>query len=218
MLNIRYSFIFLVLFASVFSQAAEKVSLKSQSIKILQKYSKAPEVVLDIMKTDMKKTLGTKTDVQGTLNYSQGKIFYVVEKPNKVEIIFNKKVWLIEYPDLELDPEGNRKVTVFDSNKVVFIKKMSELLSKPESALTKKTTYDSKENQITISLPDSKEQVVKDLKVVLNKKDQTIDTISFVDDIGTETTVKVNKTTFEKKSNSKKYSYKKQKSDETIKQ
>lgn len=198
-------------------QAQDHKNLKAQSIKIFKNHSQAAEVKFEITKKDIKKTLGTESSIEAVLNYSQGRIFYSVEKPNKVEIIFNKKIWLIEYPDLELDPNGKRKVTIFESNKVLFIKKMSELLSKPESALSSKTTYENANEKIIINLPDAKDQIVKQLKVVLNKKTETLDTISFEDDIGTETIIKFEKTTFEKKTDSKKFNYKKQKTDEVIK-
>ncbi|MBC7457287.1 MAG: hypothetical protein H7235_03355 [Bdellovibrionaceae bacterium] len=125
-----------------FAQKAKssKVDLnKTAAIKILKKYNSAAAVEMLTKKQVAKVTLGTTSDAEGILLYSKNKIYFSVEKPTKTEIIYNKNVWVIEYPDLDFDDKAGRKVTIFDSNKVPFVKTIAELLSSPEKFFTKDT-------------------------------------------------------------------------------
>jgi hypothetical protein len=190
---------------------------KSIAIKILKKYNAAGAVEMQTKKQVAKVTLGTTSDTEGVLLYSKNKIHFTAEKPVKSEIIYNKNVWVIEYPDLELDESGARKVTEFNSNKVPFIKTIAELLATPEKFFTKDTVITEKEGQLSIESDKIKNASLKKFVVVLNKKDQIISSILLTDDLNTNTIFNIQKTNFLKAAPKNKFSYKKIKTDEILK-
>jgi outer membrane lipoprotein-sorting protein len=128
-----------ILFFGKIAKAAKPDSLKTQAIQILKKYNKSAAVEIKTTKTEEKKALGTSLSSDGILIYSKNKINFTSIKPTATEIIYNKNVWIIESPDLELDEKAGRKVTMLDSNKVTFIKTIADLFSANEKFFTKDT-------------------------------------------------------------------------------
>lgn len=190
---------------------------KAIAIKILKKYNSAAAVEMQTKKQVAKVTLGTTSDTDGVLLYSKNKIHFSAEKPTKTEIIYNKNVWVIEYPDLDFDDQAGRKVTVFDSNKVPFVKTIAELLSSPNKFFTKDTVITEKDDLLSIESDKIKNASLKKFVVVLNKKDQIISSILITDDLNTDTIFNIQKTDFLKTVPKNKFSYKKIKTDETLK-
>jgi outer membrane lipoprotein-sorting protein len=200
-----------------FAEKAKTDPNKAIAIKILKKYNSAAAVEMQTKKQVTKVTLGTTSDTEGILLYSKNKIHFSAEKPTKTEIIYNKNVWVIEYPDLELDDKAVRKVTTFDANKVPFVKTIAELLSSPEKFFTKDTIITEKDDKISIESDKIKNAALKKFVVVLDKKDQLISSILLTDDLNTDTTFNIQKTDFLKAAPKNKFSYKKIKTDETLK-
>ncbi len=190
---------------------------KAIAIKILKKYNSAAAVEMQTKKQVAKVTLGTTSDTEGVLLYSKNKIHFSTEKPTKTEIIYNKNVWVIEYPDLDLDDKAGRKVTTFDSNKVPFVETIAELLSAPEKFFTHKTVITEKNGQLSIESDKIKNASLKKFVVVLNTKDEIISSILLTDDLNTDTTFSIQKTDFLKAAPKNKFSYKKIKTDEILK-
>lgn len=190
---------------------------KAVAIKILKKYNSAAAVEMQTKKQVTKVTLGTTSDAEGVLLYSKNKIHFSADKPTKTEIIYNKNVWVIEYPDLDFDDKAGRKVTVFDANKVPFVKTIAELLSSPDKFFTKETVITEKGDLLSIESDKIKNASLKKFVVVLNKKDQIISSILITDDLNTDTIFNIQKTDFLKAVPKNKFSYKKIKTDETLK-
>lgn len=203
-----------IIFACSLAQSSD---LKSQATKILKKYNSAAAVEMKTLKNEEKKALGVSSSAEGQLIYSKNKIFFTTEKPNKTEIIYNKSIWIIEYPDLELDSTAGRKVTVFDANKVVFLKTMAELFSAPDKFLTKDAKISETETEISIQFKKVKDSTLKDLKVALNKKEKLITSIQLTDDLETVTQFTFTKTDILKSAPTAKFVYKKLKTDEVLK-
>lgn len=190
---------------------------KAIAIKILKKYNSAAAVEMQTKRQVAKVTLGTTTDTEGVLLYSKNKIHFSSDKPTKTEIIYNKNVWVIESPDLDFDDKAGRKVTVFDADKVPFVKTIAELLSSPDKFFTKDTVIVDKDDLLSIESDKIKNASLKKFVVVLNKKDQLISSILITDDLNTDTTFNIQKTDFLKTSPKGKFSYKKIKTDEILK-
>lgn len=214
--------VLVVIFMTSFAFAEKAKSPKADpnkavAIKILKKYNSAAAVEMQTKKQVAKVTLGTTTESEGVLLYSKNKIHFSSEKPTMTEIIYNKNVWVIESPDLDFDDKAGRKVTVFDSSKVPFVKTIAELLSAPEKFFTKDTIITEKDNLISIESDKIKNASLKKFIVVLNKKDQLISSILLTDDLNTDTTFNIQKTDFLKTVPKNKFSYKKIKTDEILK-
>ena len=218
-----YSGLFLVIFLITSLSFAKtgkstKADLnKDIAVKILKKYNSAEAVEMQTKKQVTKVTLGTKTETDGVFLYSKNKIHFSAEKPNKTEIIYNKNVWVIEYPDLELDDKSARKVTIFDSNKAPFIKTIAELLSAPDKFFTKETLITEKDGQLSIESDKIISTNLKKFVVVLNTKEQITSSILLTDDLNTDTTFSIQKTDFLKTAPKNKFTYKKIKTDEILK-
>ena len=210
------------LFATCLSFAGIVKTIKSDpnkalAIEILKKYNSATAVEMQTTKQVTKATLGTTSDAEGILLYSKNKIYFSSEKPTKTEIIYNKNVWVIEYPDLDFDDKAGRKITMFDSSKLPFIKTIAELLSSPEKFLASGTAISVKDDSVLIESEKIKSTSLKKFVVVLDKKDKLISSILLTDDLNTDTTFKIQKTNFLKTVSQKKFTYKKIKTDEILK-
>ncbi len=214
--------IFVSLLTTPFTQATaskNKLPLSNQviAIQILKKYNKVPAVEMKTVKKVSKATLGTKTQADGVLVYSKNKIHFITQQPTQTEIIYNKNVWVIEYPDLELDEKAARKVTMFESSKVPFVKSIAELLSAPEKFFDKETIIKDQGGLLTIETNKIKNTSIKKFSVVLDKKNQVISSLLLTDDLNTDTAFLIQKTEFLKKVPKNLFSYKKMKTDEILK-
>lgn len=219
-----YLFFALVLFQGLFLNSiavAKKDAMaqaqKNQVLKILKKYNNAAAVSMKTERTENKKTLGTSAVSQGEIIYSKNKIYFLTDKPTKIEIIYNKSVWVVEYPDLELDDKAGRKVTVFQANKVSFIKTMAELFSAPEKFLSKEASISDFGDEMVLDLKKLKTETLREIKVSLSKKEQVIKNIYLVDDLETQTSLFFGNTEFLKTAPKKKFVYEKIKTDEILK-
>lgn len=189
---------------------------KKISSEILSRYSSNAAVKMTADKIENKKTLGTTTTEELEITYSQNKL-HLLKKNPQVEVIYNKKVWIIEQPDLELDPSAKRKVTIVSNIKSDFVNQITTLFSSPAQVLKKAKEIKKENNKITI-LVDSFNSSLKSLAVELDTKKKEISAISYVDDIDTETKISVKETSFLKKSPSKLFKFVKQKDDEVLSQ
>ena len=103
----KFLTLLIVLFLSFAAQATPEFS------KILSKYTSATNVEVNLKKTDEKMTLGTKSVSEGTLKFAKDKIYILLNGDKKIEFFYNNNsIWLVEYPDLDFDKDGKRKVTI----------------------------------------------------------------------------------------------------------
>ena len=79
----------LLLFASCFNAfgkvkpTSKEKAEKKAAVEILQKYANASNITVAIEKQDEKMALGTKTISEGTIKYSAGKIYLVLNSDKK---------------------------------------------------------------------------------------------------------------------------------------
>lgn len=206
----------LILALSVNVFAAASKEDKKISSEILSRYSSSAAVKMKAEKIENKKTLGTTTNEELEITYSQNKL-HLLKKNPQVEVIYNKKVWIIEQPDLELDPSAKRKVTIISNIKSDFVNQITTLFSSPSQVLKKAKDIKKEKQKITIHV-DSFNSNLKSLTIELDTKKKEISAISYVDDIDTETQISVKETSFLKKSPSKVFKFVKQKDDEVLSQ
>lgn len=190
---------------------------KTEVLKILKKYNNAAAVQMETLRTEAKKTLGTTKTSEVQILYSKNKINFLTVKPTRVEIIYNKSVWVIEEPDLELDENAGRKVTIFEASKASFVKAMAEIFSSPSSFLTKDTVIKTEGDDLILDINKFKSHSLKEVKITLDKSTKLIKKILIVDDIDTQTTIVFEKTEFLKSVPKNKFTYKKLKKDEILK-
>jgi outer membrane lipoprotein-sorting protein len=184
--------------------------------KTLSKYANADSVEVELKKTDEKMTLGTKSVSEGTLKYSKNKIYIVLNGDKKIEFLYNKNIiWLIEYPDLDFDKNGKRKVTVLKKSTPVLMSSLINLFSNQKKFLKEFTVLSEKKDgdKLTVEF----KPVQKNLKLftlVISSKERTINQVIFTDDVDTKTTLELNHLKLNRKMNASDFEFKKIKSDE----
>jgi len=184
--------------------------------QVLQQYSKSKAIQADIIKTDFKKTLGLTKITNGNLKYTGGKINILFTGDKKTEIIYNGvKLWIIEYPDLDFDPKGKRKVTEVSGTKPILGQQLVELFQKPKQFL-KKFKFLSEKNNIVIFESKPIDKGAQNFKIEIDTKNKIIQSIQFTDDVQTETRIEFVKTLFLKKVPQEIFEYKRKKDDEAV--
>lgn len=210
---------FLILFSTIliavnFAFAAKESN--KELTKTLSKYSSAQNVEVGLKKTDEKAALGTKSISEGVLKFAKDKIYIMLNGDKKIELFYKKStVWLIEYPDLDFDKDGKRKVAVLKKSTPVLMSGLINLFSNQKKFLKEFKVVSEKldGNQLTVEfLP--KQKNLKSFTLVIDKKDRLIKQVMFTDDIDTKTTLDLSNLKMNKKMSSSEFEYKKLKSDE----
>lgn len=216
-LTLKTTILLLLTLCFTTTHAAQKKS-DAVMIKTISRYSDAAGVRAQFVKTDAKKTLGTKKSVPGEMRYSDNKINIVLNGDKKTEIIFNgNNLWLIEYPDLDFDPKGKRKVTEIKDHKPVLAQQIVGLFQKPEQFLkTFKIISEKNEGKMKIIGLQSKDKAIQNFEVEFNTAKLLINSIRFTDDVQTETKIEFKETEFLKTPPQDIFNYKRKKDDEVL--
>lgn len=211
-------FSFAIAHAKTDANQAKFVEDQKKAEKILFKYAATSAMTIDIEKVDEKKTLGTKKVTQGTLSVVGKKFNLTTMGDRKTEIILNaQKIWLIEHPDADFDPGGKRRVTELSKNLPALAKQIVNLFSSPEKFFSNFTVLntEAKNDLLTLTLnPKTKE--LKSFQIVFDSKKSQLNSIQFVDDIDTQTTLVFKKYDFVTKVPTKLFEFKKLKTDEVF--
>jgi len=190
----------------------------TQAVAILDKYTKESGSQINVKMTTEKKSLGTKTTNTGTVSVVNGKINISLEGDKKSEMIFDgSKVVLISYPDVDLDPNGKRKVLQIKSKGKNHLNLISLLFSNPKkffsSFKTSKKILDS--GDYTLTLVDKKAEL-KPMTLEFSASSEIIKKITYADDVDTEITIELEKPKFPKAMPKNLFKYVKKKNDEEI--
>lgn len=202
------------------AKSKTKISDQVQAESILKKYNQKSGVQVKLELLTEKKALGTKTTDKGVMIHQTGKLNLSLTGEKKSEMIFDgKKAYLISYPDQELDPDGKRKVILLKVNDKNQLGLLSNLFGNPKkffSNFTTKTVL-SNEETLTLNLED-KNKTLKPMTLVFSKKDQALQKISYLDDVGSEIQISFEKPNFTTEISSKLFKYNALKSDEVVSQ
>jgi outer membrane lipoprotein-sorting protein len=211
----KFLSVFLIFLLTMNGAFAAK-ELNKEFTKTLSKYSTAQNVEVGLKKTDEKAALGTKSVSEGVLKFAKDKIYIMLNGEKKIEFFYKKNtVWLIEYPDLDFDKDGKRKVAVLKKSTPVLMSGLINLFSNQKKFLKEFKVISEKQdgNTLTIEfLP--KQKNLKSFTLIIDKKDRLIKQVIFTDDIDTKTTLDLSNLKMNKKMSSSEFDYKKLKSDE----
>lgn len=202
------------------AKAKAKINDQAQAESILKKYNKKSGVQIKLEMLTEKKSLGTKTTDKGVMTHQTGKLNLSLDGEKKSEMIFDgKKAYLISYPDQELDPDGNRKVILLKVSDKNQLGLLSNLFGNPKKFFThfKTKTVASDKESLTLLLED-KTKSLKPMTLVFSKKDQSLQKMSYLDEVGTEIQINFEKPTFTTEISSKLFKYNALKSDEVVSQ
>ncbi len=190
----------------------------SELTKTLEKYSKASSLEVQIKKNDEKVTLGTKSTSQGVLKHKAGKIYLVLDSDKKTEFFYNnKKITLVEYPDQDFESDGKRKVTILTKSQPALITGLLKLFSNSKSFLKefKVVSEKNEEGSLIVDLkPEQKN--FKNFSLVINPKKKLIDSIIFIDDVDTKTTLELSNLKLGSSIPNSTFTFKALKSDEVV--
>ena len=201
------------------SEAANSVPAKLLQ-KTLEKYSAATTIQFDIKKTDEKIILGTKTESKGVLKFQKDKIYILQDGEKKVEIFYAGKILsLVEYPDADFGPSGNRKVTILKNTSPPLIKSLLDLFSNPKNFAKEFSVVSEKsaEDSVVIELKP-KQSNIKNLILKVKAADFTLTEMSFVDDVETRTTLQFSNLKLNIKMKKADFQYRSLKTDEVMTQ
>ncbi len=210
---------FIFVFALVSSFILE-VQAAKEFTKTLNKYASAESIQVGLKKTDEKSTLGTKTISEGTLKFAKDKIFILLNGDKKIEFFYkNKTIWLVEYPDLDFDKNGKRKVTILKKSKPVLISGLINLFSDQKQFLKEFKVLSEKKDgdKLTVEFKPAQKNL-KSFTVVISQKDRLIKQVLFTDDVDTKTTLELSDLKLNKKMQAADFEFKKIKSDEVTNQ
>ncbi len=173
----------------VSGQVSGQPSVTQSAEKILKQYNKKTGIELNIEVKTEKKTLGTVTNQKANLKSIGKKVFLAVEGEKKSEVIFNgEKLYVISYPDLDLDPDGKRKVIITKITDDNHMSVLSQLFSQPQTMFKKfkieKIAKPTGEFELKLI---SVKNDIRPLYLQFNKK--ILSSIFYTDDVGTETTL-----------------------------
>ncbi len=218
--SIKYVLISLsVLLLLVYTVFAKKnqVSPTLAAEKILQQYNKKSGVELNIEIKTEKKSLGTVTNQVAILKSIGKKVFLAVDGEKKSEVIYNgEKLYVISYPDFDLDPDGKRKVIITKITDDNHMSVLSQLFSQPQTMFKKfkieKIEKDSGDFELKLT---SLKEDIQPLYLQFSKK--ALKRIFYTDDVGTETTLNLSEPKVGK-FKSKIFNYTQKKTDEVITQ
>lgn len=183
---------------------------------ILSKYTSATNVEVNLKKTDEKMTLGTKSASEGTLKFAKNKIYISLNGDKKIEFFYNNNtIWLVEYPDLDFDKNGKRKVTVLKKSTPVLMSGLINLFSNQKKFLKEfKVLSEKKEGDNLVVSFKPAQKNLKSFVLVIGLLDKTINKVIFTDDVDTKTTLELDKLKLNKKMDASTFQFKKLKSDE----
>ncbi len=219
-MNVPLFFIFLLILSTSFGQNLSKSNDQKESItnKILVRYATATGVKAQFTKTDFKKTLGLKNTAKGTMLYADGKINIILSGEKKSEIIYNgASLWIIEYPDLDFNPKGHRKVTEINDHKPALAQQIVGLFQHPTQFFKNFKTISKKNSgKITTFRLESKDKAIQNFGVEFNTHKMLIKSIQFTDDVQTETRIEFVETKFLKTAPEGIFNYKRKKDDEVM--
>ena len=218
----KIGMIFSVIFWTMMGVAAPSdINIKNKKIAadILDAYSRAKFISAQIDKIDEKLTLGTRATGQGTIKYGTGRFFLSLSSDKKTELYFkDNKLTVVDYPDQDFDKNGVRKVIVSKSAPV-FLQSLMDLFSNSKKFFREFSVVDTthKDGVLTLQLkPKSKN--LKSFKLVMNSKSRTIESVSFTDDVETQTTIIFKSVDLKKKISKSTFEYKIQKTDQVVTQ
>jgi len=208
----------LLCFLLCFSQQNAFAADSSQAITILDKYTKDSGSQINVKMMTEKKSLGTKIVNNGTVSVVSGKINISLDGEKKSEMIFDgNKVVLISYPDIDLDPNGKRKVLQIKSKGKNHLNLISLLFSNPKKFFStfkiSKKTLDSGDYALTLV---DKKGDLKPMTLVFSSNNEIIKKITYADDVDTEITIELEKPKFPKAMPKNLFKYVKKKNDEEI--
>lgn len=213
--------VMLMPFASVAAAKSKaKISDQTQAENILKKYNQKSGVQIKLEMLTEKKALGTKTTDKGVMTHQAGKLNLSLEGEKKSEMIFDgKKAYLISYPDQELDPDGKRKVILLKVNDKNQLGLLSNLFGNPKKFFSNfKTKTVSDEDGILTLVLEDKAKTLKPMTLVFSKKDQALQKMSYLDDVGSEIQINFEKPSFTTEISFKLFKYNALKSDEVVSQ
>lgn len=184
--------------------------------KTLSKYSNAQNVEVSLKKTDEKMTLGTKSVSEGVLKFAKNKIYIMLNGDKKIEFFYkNNAVWLVEYPDLDFDKDGKRKVAILKKNTPALMSGLINLFSNQKKFLKEFKVVSEKAdgNNLTVEFKPQQKNL-KSFTLLIDKKELSIKEVIFTDDVDTKTKLELSNLKLNKKINPSEFDYKKLKTDE----
>lgn len=200
----------LLFFLSVNTFAAKEFT------KTLSKYSNAKNVEVALKKTDEKAALGTKSVSEGVLKFAKDKIYILLNGEKKIEFFYKKNtVWLIEYPDIDFDKDGKRKVAILKKSTPVFMSSLINLFSNQKKFLKEfKIVNEKKDGDVLTVEFKPQQKNLKSFMLVIDNKEHVINKVVFTDDVDTKTTLELSQLKLNKKISAFDFDFKKQKTDE----
>lgn len=200
------------LFYSSLVQASEVLDL------VIQKYAAASSVQVKIKKIDEKIILGSKSKSEGELKFVKGKLYISLNSDKKVEFFYkNETIWLVEYPDVDFEKNGHRKVTVLTKKTPALLSGILKLFSNKKVFLNEFQILSEKTIEKSLYVEfKPKQKNMKNFSLTIDKQKKEISSIGFVDDVDTKTSLELADLKLGKKVTAKTFDFIQEKTDEVI--
>lgn len=202
----------LALLFSLTAQAGETLDT------VIQKYASASSVQVKIKKIDEKIILGSESKSEGELKFVKGKLFILLNSDKKVEFFYkDENIWLVEYPDMDFDKDGHRKVTILTKKTPALLSGILKLFSSKKSFLKEFQILSEKSegNKLQVEFKP-KQKNMKNFSLTIDKAKKEILSIGFVDDVDTKTSLVLSDLKLSKKVPAKTFEFVQEKTDEVV--
>lgn len=177
-------------------------------LQVTKKYRNSKVVKMAVEKVVKSELLGKETKYSGTIYITSGKFRWENTTPEKTLLVFDgKTIWSEQTPPKEFGGPvqvAKGKVDKKTSSHIL----ISALFGADLDKNFKVVKEDKEGELLKLSLsPRGDELTIKSLQVVVNPKQNTLDEISYMDDIGNLTTMRFSNMVFLKKTKKNLFKY-----------
>lgn len=172
--------------------------------KIFEKYRNAKLVEILVSKSIKSEWKTSEQIFEGTIFYSKGKFRWENDKPEKNLTVYNgQTLWNVQYASPDF-PGKNKvtKSTISKKNREqILLMSLIDIQDLSEKFNVENFPGSETDQQLVILKlePKEKDPLVSNLKLTLDKEKKVLLNLTFQDDIGNQTKIQFNKSTFLKK-------------------
>jgi outer membrane lipoprotein carrier protein len=166
--------------------------------RVADKYKSAAMVQMVVYKEVQSDLMDKVSSYEGKIHYAPGKLRWENQKPEKSLLLFDGAViWNVQYPTEDFPGPiqvAKAKIDKKSKSKLVF----NQLLENPGKTRAIKIVSEKKEKGLAVLKVEFTENdpQFQNIEIKLNESAETINSVSYSDDIGNKTTLKFSQIKF----------------------
>ncbi|WP_347355780.1 outer membrane lipoprotein carrier protein LolA [Bdellovibrio sp.] len=199
-----------LLFTVLFSWLSVAATASNETLqKVGKKYRTSKLVEMSVEKVVKSELLGKETKYEGKIYLANGKFRWENTTPEETLLVFDgSTIWSVQTPPKEFGGPvqvAKGKVDKKTRSHILISSLLGEDLAKTFKVVSEKK--DGELIHLQVEPVQGGDLTVKSMKLVVKSKDNTLKSVSYLDDIGNQTTMNFTKIEFLKKENKKLFKY-----------